>query len=46
MMLSYKYQGKIGYDTLTQNVILKEIIIILGTTITDLDEELKKKLLE
>ena len=39
-----KYQSKIGYDTLFQNVILKEIINIMGTTITDLDIELKMKI--
>ena len=38
------YQSKIGYDTLIQNVILKELINILGTTITDLDIELKIKI--
>ena len=42
--LPYKYQSKIGYDTLVQNVILKEIINIMGTTITDLDIELKMKI--
>ena len=31
--LSYNYQPKIGYDTLIQNVILKELINIMGTTI-------------
>ena len=31
--LPYKYQSKIGYDTLIQNVILKELINIMGTTI-------------
>ena len=39
-----KYQSKIGYDTLIQNVILKELINILGTVITDLDIELKTKI--
>ena len=38
-----KYQSKIGYDTLIQNVILKELINIMGSTITDLDIELKMK---
>ena len=33
--LPYNYQSKIGYDTLIQKVILKELINILGTTITD-----------
>ena len=39
-----KYQSKIGYDTLIQNVILKELINIMGTVITDLDIELKMKI--
>ena len=39
--LPYIYQSKIGYDFLLQNVILKELINIMGTTITDLDIELK-----
>ena len=30
-----KYQSKIGYDTLIQNFNLKELINIMGTTITD-----------
>ena len=42
--LPYNYQSKIGYDTLIQNVILKELTIIMGTTITDLDIELKMKI--
>ena len=37
----YIYQSKIGFDTLIQNVILKELINILDMTITDLDIELK-----
>ena len=41
--LPYNYQSKIGYDTLIQNVILKELINIMGTTITDLDIESKMK---
>ena len=40
----YKYQAKIGYDTLIQKVILKELIKKMCTTITDLDIELKMKL--
>ena len=44
MKLPCKYQSKIGYDTLIQNVILKELINIMGTTITDLDIELKMKI--
>ena len=42
--LPYNYQSKIGYDTLIQNVILKELINIMGMTITDLDIELKMKI--
>ena len=42
--LPYNYQSKIGNDTLIQNVILKELINIMGTTITDLDIELKMKI--
>ena len=41
--LQPKYQSKIGYDSLIQNAILKELINIMGTTITDLDMELKMK---
>ena len=44
MRLPYIYQSKIGYDRLNQNVILKELIDMLGTTITDLDIELKMKI--
>ena len=32
-----------GYDNLIQNVIFKELIKMMGTTITDLDKELKLK---
>ena len=42
--LPYNYQSKIGYDTLIQNVILKELINLMGMTITDLDKELKMKI--
>ena len=42
--LPYNYQSKTGYHTLFQNVILKELINIMGTTITDLDIELKMKI--
>ena len=41
--LPYNYQSQIGYDTLIQNVILKELFNIMGGTITDLDIELKMK---
>ena len=42
--LPYNYQSKIGYDTIIQIVILKELINIMGTTITDLVIELKIKI--
>ena len=41
--LPNNYRSKIGYDTLVPIVILKELIIIMGTTTTDLDIELKMK---
>ena len=44
MRLPYNYQSKIGYNTLIQNVILNELINIMGTTITDLDREIKMKI--
>ena len=44
MILPYNYQSKIGYDCLIQNIILKELISIMATTITDLDIELKMKI--
>ena len=43
MRLYYKYQSKIGYDTLIQDVILKELINMMATTKTALDIELKMK---
>ena len=42
--LPYNYQSKLGYDTMIQNVILKYSIKIMGTTITDMDMELKMKI--
>ena len=42
MRLPYKYQSKIGYDTLIQNVILKEILSIMGSTITELKMEISR----
>ena len=41
--LPYIYQSKIGYDTLIQNFIPKHLINMMGTTITDLDIDLKMK---
>ena len=43
-ILSPKYQSKIGYDTLIQNNILKELINIMATTIINLDIKLKMKI--
>ena len=42
--LPSNYQSKIGYDCLIQNIILKDLIKIMGTTITDFDIELKMKI--
>ena len=42
--LPLKNQSKLGYDTLFQNVILKELINITGSTIIDLEVELKMKI--
>ena len=44
MKLPLKYQSNIGSDCLIQNIILKELINIMGMTITDLDIELKMKI--
>ena len=44
MRLPYNYRSRIGYDCLIQNVILKELINIMGTTIVELDIELKMKI--
>ena len=41
--LPYNYQSEIGYDTLIQNIILKDIINKMSTIMTDLDIELKMK---
>ena len=43
MSLPYDFQSKIGYNSLIQNVILKELINIMSLIITDLDVELKMK---
>ena len=42
--LPYNYQSKIGYDTLIENKILKELINNMGTNITDIDIELEMKI--
>ena len=44
MKLPYIYQSKRGYDTLIRNVFLEELINIMGSTIIDLDIELKMKI--
>ena len=44
MYLPYDFQSKKGYNSLIQNVILKELTNIMGTMITDLDVELKVKI--
>ena len=41
--LPCSYQLKIGYDSLIQNVILKELVNTMGTTLTQIDIELKMK---
>ena len=42
--LSYDLKIDIAYDNLIQNIVLKELINIMGMTITDLDIELKMKM--
>ena len=42
--LPFNYQSKLGCDTLIQNVILEELINIMGASIVDLDRELKLKI--
>ena len=42
--LPCNYQLKIGCDSLIQNVILRELINIMATTITELDLELEMKI--
>ena len=44
MRVPYNNQSKIDYNCLIQNVILKELINIMGTTIVDIDIELKMKI--
>ena len=44
MSLPYEFQSIIGYKSLIQNVILKELINIMSLTIIDLDIELKMKI--
>ena len=42
--LPYDFQSKIGYTSLIQNVILKELINIMAMTINDLDIKIKVKI--
>ena len=42
--LTYDRKIEIVYDNLIQNIILKELINIMGITITDLDIEIKMKI--
>ena len=42
--LPYIYQSKVGHDTLIQNVILKEMINLMATSIVDTLIELKMKM--
>ena len=46
MSLPYDFRSRIGYNNLIQNVILKELINILGSVIVYLDIELKMKIRE
>ena len=41
MSLPYEFQSRIGYNSLIQNIILKELNNILSLIIVDLDIELK-----
>ena len=43
MSLPYEFRSQIGYNSLIQNIILKELINILSLIIIDLDIELKIK---
>ena len=44
LSLPYNFQSKIRYNSLIQNVILKELFNIMTMTIIDLDIELKMKI--
>ena len=43
MSLPYEFRSRIGYNSLIQNVILKELINMLCLIIVDSDMELKLK---
>ena len=42
--LSLNYQSKVGYDTLIQNIILREIINLMTVILADIDIEVKMRL--
>ena len=42
--LPYIYQSRIGYGTLIQNVILKQMINLMSTILVDIKIELKTKM--
>ena len=42
--LPYNYQSRLGYESLIENVIPKELINMMATTITVIDIELKMKI--
>ena len=44
MSLPFDFQSKTGYNSLIQNVILKELFNIMSMTINDIDIELKMKI--
>ena len=41
--LPYNFKSKIGYDSLIQYLIPKELINIMATTLTDIDTDFKMK---
>ena len=43
--LPYNYQTKIGYDTLIQNVVVKELMNLMSVIIVDLDIESNLKII-
>ena len=43
MSLPYEFRSQIGYNSLIQNIILKELINVLSVLIIDLDTQLKIK---
>ena len=44
MRLPFNFQSRIGYNSLIQNVILKELFNIMSLIIIDIDIELKMKI--